>query len=300
MGELMDHKRVILGTAGHVDHGKTTLVKALTGTDTDRLIEEKKRGITIELGFAHLDLPDGQSLGIIDVPGHERFIKNMVAGVAGIDLVALVIAADEGVMPQTREHLDICRLLGVKQGLVIMTKTDMVDDEWRELVVDDIRKFLHGTFLDEVPIIPVSATTGEGIEELLQELMRLAAETVARPIAGPFRLPVDRAFVMKGFGSVVTGTTLSGSVNVGDQVELLPAGLASRVRGIQTYDSIRETAAAGERTAVNLQGLEKSQIVRGEILVHPDTVQTTSMIDIFYNHLPGASNPLKPRSKMMV
>ncbi len=300
MGELMDHKRVILGTAGHVDHGKTTLVKALTGTDTDRLIEEKKRGITIELGFAHLDLPDGQSLGIIDVPGHERFIKNMVAGVAGIDLVALVIAADEGVMPQTREHLDICRLLGVKQGLVIMTKTDMVDDEWRELVVDDIRKFLHGTFLDEVPIIPVSATTGEGIEELLQELMRLAAETVARPIAGPFRLPVDRAFVMKGFGSVVTGTTLSGSVNVGDQVELLPAGLASRVRGIQTYDSIRETAAAGERTAVNLQGLEKSQIVRGEILVHSDTVQTTSMVDIFYRHLPGASNPLKPRSKMMV
>jgi len=300
MGELMDHKRVILGTAGHVDHGKTTLVKALTGTDTDRLIEEKKRGITIELGFAHLDLPDGQSLGIIDVPGHERFIKNMVAGVAGIDLVALVIAADEGVMPQTREHLDICRLLGVKQGLVIMTKTDMVDDEWRELVIDDIRKFLQGTFLDEVPIMPVSATTGEGIEELLQELMRLAAETAARPIAGPFRLPIDRAFVMKGFGSVVTGTTLSGSVNVGDQVELLPAGLASRVRGIQTYDSIRETAAAGERTAVNLQGLEKSQIVRGEILVHPDTVQTTSMIDIFYSHLPGASNPLKPRSKMMV
>jgi selenocysteine-specific elongation factor len=300
MRELMDHKRVILGTAGHVDHGKTTLVKALTGTDTDRLIEEKKRGITIELGFAHLDLPDGQSLGIIDVPGHERFIKNMVAGVAGIDLVALVIAADEGVMPQTREHLDICRLLGVEKGLVVMTKTDMVDDEWRELVIDDIRKYLHGTFLAEVPIMPVSATTGEGIEELLQELMRLAAETVARPIAGPFRLPIDRAFVMKGFGSVVTGTTLSGSVTVGDQVELLPAGLASRVRGIQTYDNIRETAAAGERTAVNLQGLEKSQIVRGEILVHPDTVQTTSMIDIFYRHLPGASNPLKPRSKMMV
>ncbi len=296
----MDHKRVILGTAGHVDHGKTTLVKALTGTDTDRLLEEKKRGITIELGFAHLDLPDGQSLGIIDVPGHERFIKNMVAGVAGIDLVALVIAADEGVMPQTREHLDICRLLGVEKGLVVMTKTDMVDDEWRELVIDDIRKYLHGTFLAEVPIMLVSAITGEGIEALLQELMRLAAETAARPIAGPFRLPIDRAFVMKGFGSVITGTTLSGSVTVGDQVELLPAGLASRVRGIQTYDSIRETAAAGERTAVNLQGLEKSQIVRGEILVHPDTVEITSMIDIYYSHLPGASNPLKPRSKMMV
>ncbi|MEA2108062.1 MAG: selenocysteine-specific translation elongation factor, partial [Pseudomonadota bacterium] len=261
---------------------------------------EKKRGITIELGFAHLDLPDGQSLGIIDVPGHERFIKNMVAGVAGIDLVALVIAADEGVMPQTREHLDICRLLGVRQGLVIMTKMDMVDDEWRELVMDDIRKYLHGTFLEELPIMPVSAVTGEGIEDLLQELMRLAAETAARPLAGPFRLPIDRAFVMKGFGSVVTGTTLSGSVNVGDQVELLPVGLASRVRGIQTYDSIRETAAAGERTAVNLQGLEKSQIVRGEILVHPGTVQTTSMIDMYYSHLPGASNPLKPRSKMMV
>ena len=296
----MDHKRVILGTAGHVDHGKTTLVKALTGTDTDRLQEEKKRGITIELGFAHLDLPNGQSLGIVDVPGHERFIKNMVAGVAGIDLVALVIAADEGVMPQTREHLDICRLLGVEKGLVIMTKTDMVDDEWRELVIDDIKKYLHGTFLAEAPIIPVSAVTGEGIEALLQELMRLAAETAARPLAGPFRLPIDRAFVMKGFGSVVTGTTLSGSVSVGDQVELLPTGLASRVRGIQVYDNIRETAAAGERTAVNLQGLEKSQIVRGEIMVHPDTVRTTSMIDIFYSHLPGASVPLKPRSKMMV
>lgn len=296
----MDHKRVILGTAGHVDHGKTTLVKALTGTDTDRLQEEKKRGITIELGFAHLDLPDGQSLGIIDVPGHERFIKNMVAGAAGIDLVALVIAADEGVMPQTREHLDICRLLGVEKGLVIMTKTDMVDDEWRELVLDDIKKHLHGTFLAEAPIMPVSAVTGEGIEALLQELMRLAAETAARPLAGPFRLPIDRAFVMKGFGSVVTGTTLSGSVSVGDQVELLPTGLASRVRGIQVYDHVRETAAAGERTAVNLQGLEKSQIVRGEILVHPDTVRTTSMIDMYYRHLPGASVPLKPRSKMMV
>jgi len=296
----MDSKRVILGTAGHVDHGKTTLVKALTGTDTDRLLEEKKRGITIELGFAHLDLPDGRLLGIIDVPGHERFIKNMVAGAAGIDLVALVIAADEGVMPQTREHLDICRLLGVKQGLVIMTKIDMVDDEWRELVVDDIHKFLRGSFLDEVPIMPVSAVTGEGIEELLQELMRLAAETAARPVAGPFRLPIDRAFVIKGFGSVVTGTTLSGSVKVGDQVELLPSGLSSRVRGIQTYDTIRETAAAGERTAVNLQGLEKSQIVRGEVLVHPDTVQITSMIDMYYHHLSGASIPLKPRSKMMV
>ena len=296
----MDSKRVILGTAGHVDHGKTTLVKALTGTDTDRLQEEKKRGITIELGFAHLDLPDGQSLGIIDVPGHERFIKNMVAGAAGIDLVALVIAADEGVMPQTREHLDICRLLGVKQGLVIMTKTDLVDEEWRELVIDDIGKFLQGSFLEGVSIVPVSATTGEGIEELLQELMRLAAAAVARPLAGPFRLPVDRAFVMKGFGSVVTGTTLSGSVKVGDQVELLPSGLSSRVRGIQTYGSVRESAAAGERTAINLQGLEKSQIVRGEVLVHPGTVQTTSMIDIFYRHLPGASHPLKPRSKMMV
>ncbi|MBN2332826.1 MAG: selenocysteine-specific translation elongation factor [Deltaproteobacteria bacterium] len=296
----MHHKRVILGTAGHVDHGKTTLVKVLTGTDTDRLLEEKKRGITIELGFAHLDLPDGQSLGIVDVPGHERFIKNMVAGVGGIDLVALLIAADEGVMPQTREHLDICRLLGVEKGLVVLSKTDLVDDEWRELVIDDVRKVVAGTFLAEAPILPVSATTGAGIEALLRELMKLAAETVDRPVGGPFRLPVDRAFVMKGFGTVVTGTTLSGTVTVGDQVVLLPGGLTSKVRGVQTYGSSRETAAAGERTAINLQGLEKSLIVRGEVLAHPHTLQPTSMIDIYYHHLPGASVPLKPRSKMMV
>ncbi|MBW1644886.1 MAG: selenocysteine-specific translation elongation factor [Deltaproteobacteria bacterium] len=300
MDEAVNRQRIILGTAGHVDHGKTTLVKALTGIDTDRLKEEKKRGITIELGFAHLDLPDGQSIGIVDVPGHERFIKNMVAGAAGIDFVALVIAADEGVMPQTREHLDICRLLGVRQGLIVLTKTDLVDDEWRELVIDDIRRVVADTFLAAAPLVPVSAVTGEGIEELLAELMRLAAAVEDRPLSGPFRLPVDRAFVMKGFGTVVTGTTLSGAVAVGDQVEILPAGLRARVRGIQTYGSSRETAAAGERTAVNLQGLEKSQVVRGEILVHPDTVRPTSMIDLDYFHLPGASVPLKPRSKMMV
>ncbi len=300
MDEAINRQRIILGTAGHVDHGKTTLVKALTGIDTDRLKEEKKRGITIELGFAHLDLPDGQSIGIVDVPGHERFIKNMVAGAAGIDFVALVIAADEGVMPQTREHLDICRLLGVEKGLIVLTKIDLVDEEWQELVVDDIRKVVADTFLAAAPLVPVSAVSGEGIDLLLQELMRLAAAVADRPLSGPFRLPIDRAFVMKGFGTVVTGTTLSGAVAVGDQVEILPSGLRTRVRGIQTYGSARDTAAAGERTAINLQGLEKSQVVRGEVLVHPETVQPTSMIDLDYFHLPGASVPLKPRSKMMV
>jgi selenocysteine-specific elongation factor len=293
-------RRIILGTAGHVDHGKTTLVKALTGVDCDRLAEEKRRGITIELGFAHLTLPDGQLLGIIDVPGHERFIRNMVAGAGGIDILALVVAADEGVMPQTREHLDICRLLGVNHGLVVLTKCDLVDEEWRQLVVDDIRKALVGSFLEDAPLIPVSAVSGAGIDELRQELMALAARVTERSLGGPFRLPVDRAFVIKGFGTVVTGTTLSGTVKVGDQVQLLPSGRETRVRGIQVYGADRDEASAGERTAVNLQGLEKSQIERGEVLVHPGILTPTSMLDIAYSHLPGVVAPLKARNKLMV
>ncbi len=217
-------KQIILGTAGHIDHGKTSLVKALTGIDTDRLKEEKERGITIELGFAFLDLPNGQRLGIIDVPGHERFIKNMVAGASTIDLVALIIAADEGVMPQTREHLDICSLLGIKKGLVALTKIDMVERDWLELVQEDIKEFLKGTFLEGAPILPVSSTTGQGISELTAVLERLLAEVEERPSAGIFRLPVDRVFTMRGFGTVITGTAISGSLSVGDQVHYLSPG----------------------------------------------------------------------------
>ena len=229
-------KQVILGTAGHIDHGKTTLIKGLTGIDTDRLKEEKERGITIELGFAHLSLPSGQVLGIVDVPGHEKFVKNMVAGATGIDIVALVIAADEGVMPQTREHLEICQLLRVKRGLVVLTKVDMVDQEWIELVKDDVSSFLAGTFLADAPILEVSAVTGKGLQELTDLLDAMVKEVPEREAGNFFRLPVDRVFTMKGFGTVITGTTMSGSIKTGDEVTVYPQGLESRIRGIQVHN----------------------------------------------------------------
>ncbi len=296
----MAEKHIILGTAGHVDHGKTTLVKALTGTDTDRLAEEKKRGITIELGFAHLRLPNGQLLGVVDVPGHERFIKNMVAGAGGIDLVMLLVAADEGVMPQTREHFDVCRLLGVERGLVVISKCDTVDEELIELVTEEVSELTAGSFLEEAPVVPVSAVSGQGLDELLKVLEELAAEVRERPETGAFRLPVDRAFVIKGFGTVVTGTVISGSLGLGETVELHPSGLSSRVRSLQAYGQEREKVFAGERAAINLQGLEKSEIERGEVLARPDSVIPTSMFDLRYTHLASASSPLPPRSKMLV
>ena len=212
-------KQIILGTAGHIDHGKTSLIRALTGTETDRLKEEKERGITIELGFASLDLPGGQHLGIVDVPGHEKFVKNMVAGATGIDIVAMVIAADEGVMPQTREHMEICTLLGVKHGLVVMTKIDMVDEEWLELAIDDIQGFMQGTFLEDAPIIPVSSVTGEGIPDFVKALDDISRVIPERSPSSLFRLPVDRVFTMKGFGTVITGTLVSGTVKVGRKAE---------------------------------------------------------------------------------
>jgi len=293
-------KHIILGTAGHVDHGKTTLVKALTGTDTDRLAEEKKRGITIELGFAHLTLPSGQMLGVVDVPGHERFIKNMVAGAGGIDLVLLLVAADEGVMPQTREHFDVCRLLGVERGIVVISKSDMVDAELLELVTEEIAELVDGSFLEEAPVIPVSATTGAGLDNLLAALDEMAKTVVERPESGAFRLPVDRAFVIKGFGTVVTGTVLSGSLSMGESVTLSPSGLSSRVRSLQAYGEERDQVFAGERAAINLHGLEKSEIERGEILARPETVLATSMVDLFYTHLSSATSSLPARSKMLV
>jgi selenocysteine-specific elongation factor len=291
-------KHLILGTAGHIDHGKTSLVKALTGIDTDRLKEEKARGITIELGFAHLDLPGGIRFGIVDVPGHERFVRAMVAGVGGMDLVMLVIAADEGVMPQTREHLEICQLLGVKKGLVALTKSDMVDEDWLGLVGEEVRDYLAGSFLAEAPIIPVSSRSGAGLDELKGALVSLAAEVEEKRHDGPFRLPVDRVFTVTGFGTVVTGTLLSGEIRVGDEVEILPAGLACRVRGVQAHGAKADKGQAGQRLAVNLQGVEHTEVVRGDVVVPKGLYHPTRAVDVRLNYLNSAPRQLKHRSTL--
>jgi len=290
-------KQVILGTAGHIDHGKTSLIKALTGIDTDRLKEEKERGITIELGFAHLKLPSGQLLGIVDVPGHEKFVKNMVAGATGIDLVALVIAADEGVMPQTKEHLEICKLLDVKSGMVVLTKIDMVDGAWLDLVREDVTAYLSGTFLESAPVIEVSSVTGDGIEDLVKAIDDLVKWIPERDPGNFFRMPIDRVFTMKGFGTVVTGTTVSGSINIGDDVTVYPQGLSSRIRGIQVHNYETDHASAGLRTAINLQGAEKAQILRGNILAAKDSLKSTYMVDVELELLPSSPRRLKNRAK---
>jgi selenocysteine-specific elongation factor len=290
-------KQTILGTAGHIDHGKTSLIKALTGIDTDRLKEEKERGITIELGFAYLKLPSGQLLGIIDVPGHEKFIKNMVAGATGIDIVAMVIAADEGVMPQTREHMEICKLLGIRNGLVVLTKIDMVDEEWLKLVREDVSDFFSGTFLENAPVIEVSSTTGQGVENLLKTIDELVQKIPERDVGYFFRLPIDRVFTMKGFGTVVTGTTISGSINTGDEVTIYPQGISSKIRGIQVHNHELIQVKSGQRTAINLQGLEKAQIERGNILAAKDSLRPTHMVDVQFELLQNAPRKVKNRTK---
>jgi selenocysteine-specific elongation factor len=291
-------KQIVLGTAGHIDHGKTSLIKALTGIDTDRLKEEKERGITIELGFAFLDLPSGQRLGIIDVPGHERFVKHMVAGASTIDLVALIIAADEGVMPQTREHLDICSLLGIKKGLVVLTKIDMVEEEWLDLVQEDVREFLQGTFLENAPIVRVSSLTGQGLPDLISALEQLSAEVEEKSAAGIFRLPVDRVFTMRGFGTVVTGTAVSGTLSVGDPVTLYPQEIPAKVRGIQVHNKDTEQVRAGLRTAINLQGIEKNAVHRGDVVATAQSLRPTRLLDLNIRLLPSAPRPLKHRSQV--
>src|SRR5215467_1703278 len=243
-------KSIIVGTAGHIDHGKTALVRALTGIDADRLKEEKQRGITIDIGFADLTLGDLR-FGFVDVPGHERFVKNMLAGAHGLDLVMLVIAADESIMPQTREHFDICRLLNVKSGLIALTKSDMVDEELLELARAEVEDFVRDSFLDGAPIVPVSSRTGAGIEELKQELLKLAERTQPKAVSAVMRLPVDRAFSIKGFGTVVTGTLIAGQLKLGDEVEVLPAGIRTRVRNLQVHGHDTDHALAGQRTAIN-------------------------------------------------
>jgi len=291
-------RHLIIGTAGHIDHGKTTLVKALTGIDTDRLKEEKERGISIELGFAFLTLPDGTQAGIVDVPGHERFVKTMLAGVGGIDLVILVIAADEGVMPQTREHLHICELLRVKRGLVALTKADLVDEEWLEMVRADLGGTLKGTFLDGCPVVPCSATTGRGLPELLETILAQAAAAEPKRIDGTLRLPIDRVFTIKGFGTVVTGTLWAGTLTVGDEVAILPKDLRSRVRRLQVHGQTVERAVAGQRTAVNLPGLEVSQIERGDLLCLPGTLRASEGFDATLSLLPDAPRSLANRARV--
>ena len=289
-------KHFVLGTAGHVDHGKTALIKALTGVDTDRLKEEKKRGITIELGFASLALPSGQTLGIVDVPGHEKFIKNMVSGAAGIDLVMMVIAADEGIMPQTKEHLHICSLLGISKGIVALTKTDMVEKEWLDLVQSEITEFLQGTFLEGAPVVPVSAVKQEGLTDLIKAIDATVSKINEKADDGIFRLPVDRVFTMKGFGTVVTGTLVSDHIKTGEEVEILPGDIAARIRGIQVHNQSVEDAWAGQRTAINLQGVEKSIIERGNVLVRPETVWPSQRLDVFVEFLASNSKSLKNKA----
>jgi len=293
-------KRIVIGTAGHIDHGKTALVKALTGVDTDRLKEEKRRGITIELGFTSLPLPSGIRCGIVDVPGHERFIDHMVAGATGIDLVMLVVAADEGVMPQTVEHLAICGLLGIRAGLVALTKADLVDEEMRALAVEDVQELVRGTFLARSPIIPFSSLTGEGRETLLAELDRAARRVTEKELEGPVRMPVDRVFTMKGFGTVVTGTLLSGKLAVGDTVDLLPSGNRAKVRGLQVYNQAVPTASAGCRTAVNLQGIEKSVLERGEILAEPDRFGASLRQYVHFHYRPQTDRVLPNRFRLVI
>jgi selenocysteine-specific elongation factor len=291
-------KTVIIGTAGHIDHGKSSLVRALTGTDPDRLKEEKERGITIELGFAHLALPSGTLAGIVDVPGHERFVRTMVAGAAGIDVVLLVIAADEGVMPQTREHLDICRLLAVRHGIVVLNKCDRADPDWMNLQEEEIRALVSGTFLEGAPVVRVSALTGEGLPALVAAIDRLAAAIPGKDPSHLFRLPVDRSFTMKGFGTVVTGTLVGGTVAVGEEVAILPGGTVAKVRGLQVHGGPVPRAAAGTRTAVNLQGVEKESAPRGSVLCHPGTLSPTKSAEAFVEYLPLVPKPLRHRAQI--
>lgn len=286
-------KQLIIGTAGHVDHGKTVLIKTLTGVDTDRLQEEKKRGISIDLGFAPLRLPGGRLAGIVDVPGHERFIHNMLAGAAGMDLVLLVIDATEGVMPQTREHLDILGILGVQKGIVVITKTDLVEEEWLELVSEEVKEELKGTFLETAPLAFVSAFKKTGLEELKTLIDEMTADLAVRNAAGPLRLPVDRSFVIDGFGTVLTGTLIQGAVSVGDTVLIVPPGTQARVRNIQVHDTNVEKAFAGSRVALNLSGLEKSEVLRGSVVSTPGYFTQTDLIDVWAELLPGAPRPLK-------
>ena len=291
-------KNIVVGTAGHIDHGKTTLIKALTGRETDRLKEEKKRGISIELGFTYFDLPSGRRAGVIDVPGHEKFIRHMLAGAGGMDIVMLVIAADEGVMPQTKEHLDILSLLNIKKGIIVITKASLVEDEWLQLVKEDIRDKVKDTFLEDAEIATVDSISGEGIAELIRTIDTLTSETESRDINAPARMPIDRVFTITGFGTVVTGTLLEGQINVEDTLEILPEKIKVRVRNIQVHSKSVETAYAGQRVAINLANTKKEEIQRGYVLAQVNSMETTMMLDVKLKTLKDLSRKIKNRDRV--
>lgn len=292
-------KNVIIGTAGHIDHGKTCLIKALTDIDTDRLKEEKQRGITIELGFANLPNDIGMDIGIIDVPGHEKFVKHMLAGIGGIDIVLLIVAADEGFMPQTREHFEILKMLRIKRGIVVMTKTDMVDEEWRQVVREDIKDNVQGTFLEDAPIMEVSSHTGEGIDKLKKLILEMAAECgERREDKELLRLPVDRVFTIAGFGTVITGTLMEGSVETGDEVMIYPSQITAKVRNIQVHGSTVQKARAGQRTAINLTKVKKEQVARGDVIAYPHLLENTRMLDVRIDMFEDAKRMLKNGSRL--
>jgi selenocysteine-specific elongation factor len=290
----------VVGTAGHIDHGKSTLITALTGIDPDRLAEEKRRGMTIDLGFAHMRLPSGREIGIVDVPGHARFMRNMLAGTHGLDAVVLVVAADEGVMPQTREHLEVVDLLEVRRGVVALTKVDLVDQAWLELVTEEVRETLQETTLADAAVLPVSAVTGQGLEELKAALDGLLDGAQPRVDLGRPRLPIDRVFTMSGFGTVVTGTLVEGTVSVGDELEVVPRGRLVRVRGLQRHNRSVETASPGIRVAANLTGVEKSELARGDVLARPQTLQSTRRIDAHVRVLASAPRALRHGAELLL
>lgn len=292
-------KNIIIGTAGHIDHGKTTLIKALTGYNTDRWIEEQQRGITIDLGFAHFDLPNGERAGIVDVPGHEKFIPNMAAGVVGMDLVLVVVAADEGMMPQTREHLDILKLLGADKCILVLNKCDLVDEEWLEMVEEEIREELSDTFLKDAPVVKISAVSGEGISDLIEEIQRMAAEEIEeKETAAVPRLPIDRVFTIPGFGTVVTGTLVSGTIQKESRLELYPLGKECKIRNIQVYGADQEGGSAGQRVAVNLSNVKKNEVYRGCVLAPLNSMKNTTLLDVRLEMLKSSSRVLTNRMRL--
>lgn len=294
----MDERHYLVGTAGHVDHGKTELIRALSGMDTDRLKEEKQRGISIELGFAHMLLPSGRQVGIIDVPGHERFVRQMLAGASGMDVVLLVIAADEGIMPQTQEHLDILTLLGIPRGIVVLNKIDLVDEEWLELIEEEVREKLRDTVFSQAQICRVSSLTGKGINELQNTIDQLLSEAESKKSTGPVRMPIDRVFSIQGFGTVVTGTLHSGTVELGQELAIEPGHQLARVRSLQVYKNKVKTAGAGQRVAVNLSGVDVAEVNRGSVLVQPNIFKVGKILDLKINNLSSAEKPLIQRQRV--
>ena len=292
-------KNIIIGTAGHIDHGKTTLIKALTGRNTDRWEEEQRRGITIDLGFTYFDLPSGDRAGIIDVPGHERFINNMVAGVVGMDMVLLVIAADEGIMPQTREHMDILNLLGIEKSIIVLNKCDLVDGEWMELVEEEVKEELEGTFLEHAPVVKVSAATGEGLEVLIDTISQMTSdEMMTKDISTIPRLPIDRAFTLSGFGTIITGTLVSGTITKDDLLEMYPIGKECKIRSIQVHGQDRKECYAGQRVAINLSNVKKREIKRGCVLAPPNSMKNTDLLDVRLNVLESSMRVLTNHTRL--